>query len=117
MSKNPSLPGADALFKSPTTSKIDNQESVQPVKVDYMKTGKLVNIITPKRKRSPKPHEEGLIRYTLYFTPELLDELEEVWMRLRRKRHQKIQKWKIINVILQKHLGDIEYIEKLLDLD
>ena len=129
MSKNPSLPGADALFKSPTATK--KQEPIQSVEDEYMKsskhgdmvtssdehknTSKHVNIITSKRIRSRKTHQEELIRYTLYFTPELLDKLEDIWMKLRRKRRDKLPKWKIVNVILQQHLGDLDYIENLLD--
>lgn len=56
-----------------------------------------------------------LEKYSLYFHPKILERLEEVWFRLRRKRKEKIPKWKIVNVILDKHLGDMDQIERLLD--
>ena len=125
MPKNPSLPGADALFGKGGKNKPEPPKK-QPAKKKA--SPKKSKAKAPKASRvgeKPKPISSGgvawstngndLQKYTLYIHPAIEEKLEDVWYRLRKKRKEKIPKWRIINAVLDAHLGDMEQIEKLLD--
>lgn len=126
MSKKPSLPGADALFgatgrpEGRGEEKDDASKSTSVVCTE--RASKPVNKPTRKSHRTPgrtapatKIEHEELQKYTLYFSRELLDKLEETWFRLRRSRRDKVTKWKIVHVLLESHLDDIDHLNELLD--
>lgn len=103
--------------------KTDNQTSKKTRKHVNIQVRKQENKIVDKhgtkketsgRKRGKEKTEE-LTRYTLYFTEDLLDKLESSWLRLRKKH--KVPKWKIVNLLLEEHLGDVGYIENLLEME
>ena len=124
--RNPSLPGADALFGT------GGKKKPEPLKAPPAKnkaaSPKKKTAKAPKTKRvgeKPTPISSEVVssshngndlqKYTFYIYPSIEEKLEEVWYRLRRKRKEKIPKWRIVNAILDAHLGDMEQIEKLLD--
>ena len=114
MSKKPSLPGADALFGPPKTPQsLEKQEdrAITP-KLVKEETSKHVN---KQKSRTAKSEQEGLVKYSLYFTPKLLEKLDDVWFKLRKSRPEKITKWKLANLILDAGLDDAKHIERLLD--
>jgi len=53
-------------------------------------------------------------KVTLYILPSVEEKLEETWYRLRRRRRDKLPKWRIVNAILEKYLPDLDQLEKLL---
>jgi hypothetical protein len=114
------LPGADALFggkpepkeaKKPNkeTRKQPNKETSKPIKT---KTSKPT---APKIEEEGSP-DEDLLRYTLFFRPETLEQLEEVWWKLRKKADNKRQfsKWRIVDALLREHLN-VEHVRELID--
>lgn len=124
MSRRPSLSGVAALFpsKSPEkqpSSQVDIVTSTQARKSTSKHVDKRTRKHTAKK---PSPHVDmsvkeespGLVRYTMYFTPELLEKLEDVWMTLRREHHSKVPRWKIANLILEEGLHDQTLVERLI---
>jgi len=116
VSKRPSLPGADALFGGqPAANTKEKQEEASATKHVKVETPKHV-IRQPRRGGNPEAGRGELIKYSLYFTQPLLDKLDDVWFKLRRqKRVEKITKWKLVNVILDAALDDVQQVERLLD--
>ena len=125
MSKTkPSLLGVGDLFGGKKTDK-------QPSKQTDMKTSPHVNkSVSGQTSKRTKKHEDmksspqvdrpsseespELVRYTMYFTPELLERLEDVWLQLRREHHSKVPRWKIANLILEEGLQDQTLVERLI---
>lgn len=69
---------------------------------------------SPQVDMSTSEESPELVRYTMYFTPELLERLEDVWLQLRREHHSKVPRWKIANLILEEGLRDQTLVERLL---
>jgi len=142
--RKPSLPGVDAIFGSneppkpkplePPAAEVTKPSNASAKKKTFGTAGKKTVKPAAKKKimgesnatSGPRPgpnsteaasshNGDELQKYTLYIYPSIEEKLEEVWYKLRRKRKEKIPKWKIVNVILEKHLGDMEQIEKLLE--
>lgn len=122
MSPRPNLPGADALFGSTAkASSIDAPDAPQKtasVEADGEERGPAD---TPPRELLPassppnNAEREQLRKYTLYFSPSLLEKLDDTWFRLRRMRQDKVTKWRIVHALLEAHLDDIGHITELLD--
>lgn len=120
-SKARKLPGADALFGgSPQQSEEDKKTNTETRKqtIEQEPTPQKQKVSkepVPKEKQA-LDEEEGLQRYTLFFRPETLEQLEEVWWRLRKKAADKRQfsKWRIVDAVLKEHLS-VEHVRDLLE--
>ncbi len=98
------LPGADLLFGSHTKSRTPvRSESLEPVVKEEP---------TIERKGAEVVSLEP-VKFTFYFNPQILEDLEVAKFRLRMERRIKVSKSDIVNAALAHCMKDIVFLEKL----
>lgn len=102
MSKNPKtdLPGADLLFG------MHSKTSSVPAPTKEEKNP--VESINPLKDESLEP-----IKFTFYFDPKTLDDLEVAKFRLRMERRVRVSKSDIVNASLKHCMKDLVFLERL----
>jgi hypothetical protein len=124
--KPTNLPGADLLFgghvdkvQEPVAKAVEKVESVER-NVEQKVVGR------PKKDRSSDNRETVIesfkiasvgesepVKFTFYFPPSLLEELEVAKFRLRMERRVKTSKSDIVNAALRYALKDMSFLERL----
>lgn len=107
MSKKHDLSGIDAMFGS--------KPEASPAPVHKSTSGQVRKRTSPRKEKSEE-ESAGLVRYTLYFPPEVLELLEETWYQLRKESH-KVPRWKIASLILEEGLRDTDHVKRLINRD
>ncbi len=109
------LPGTDLLFGSHTNKAtaaaketIEKIEEKPTIKISNLKNVKTINV------DSSEP-----VKFTFYFDPQLLEDLEVAKFRLRMEKRIKISKSDIVNASLEYCMKDLNFLERLVkgDLD
>ena len=111
-STNADLPGADLLFGSHAKKTTEIKRAVvnevveqEPDEISYAgKIGKIKNI---------KVIENEPVKFTFYFLPQLLEDLEVAKFRLRMEKRIRVSKSDIVNAAVNYCMQDIVFLERL----
>lgn len=100
------LPGTDLLFGSHAKGKGEPAEAIE---VKSAARGETLPIkIVPVEDSEP-------VKFTFYFSPQLLEELEVAKFRLRMEKRLKVSKSDIVNAALRHALKDMSFLERLIE--
>ncbi|MDO8513807.1 MAG: hypothetical protein Q7S37_04870 [bacterium] len=98
------LPGADLLFGS-HGKQTEDKPSVEEPEERGIRSGSNFKIA--------KLEETDPVKFTFYFNPQILEDLEVAKFRLRMERRLKISKSDIVNAALSYCMKDLTFLERL----
>lgn len=102
------LPGADLLFGTHVKkTTVVNEIVEQEVEKEVSPAGKIGKI------KTIRVEETEPVKFTFYFDPQLLEDLEVAKFRLRMEKRIRVSKSDIVNAALSYCMKDIVFLERL----